>query len=29
MDNEKIENLMFDLILHFKFISNPKTLQLW
>jgi hypothetical protein len=28
MDDEKIENLMFDMISHFKFICNPKKLQL-
>ncbi len=29
MDTEKLKILMFDTILHFKFIYNPKNLQLW
>jgi len=29
MDNEKLKILMFDMILHFKFIYNPKKLQMW
>jgi hypothetical protein len=24
MDNEKLKILMFDMILHFKFVYNPK-----
>jgi hypothetical protein len=26
---KKLKILMFDMILHFKFIYNPKKLQLW
>jgi hypothetical protein len=26
---KKLKILMFDMILHFKFIYNPKNLQLW
>jgi hypothetical protein len=29
MDNEKIENFNVWYDLHFKFIYNPKALQLW
>jgi hypothetical protein len=26
---KKLKILMFDMILHFKFIYNPEKLQLW
>jgi hypothetical protein len=29
MDNEKLKIVMFDMILHFKFIYNLENLQLW
>jgi hypothetical protein len=28
MDNEKLKIFIFDMILHFKFIYNPKNLQM-